>query len=132
MILALMALATVNCGVGQQPTPSPTPGQRVMVEVAAPIDQVDIRVAESNPPQYSLHVVSGLPNGCVTFDRYEVDRQDDTIMVKVINLEPGDKGVICTEVYGRVEHNIALGTDFVSGRTYAVLVNDVKKTFVPQ
>lgn len=103
-----------------------------MVKVPAPIDQVDIWIAESWPPQYFLHVVSGLPNSCVQFDSYDVIRDGDTIRVEVTNLEPGDGGTACAQVYRTVEHTIPLGSDFVSGRTYTVVVNDVTETFVAQ
>jgi hypothetical protein len=38
----------------------------------------------------------------------------------------------CTDVYGTVEHNIPLGSDFDPGTMYTVLVNDVAETFVTQ
>ena len=44
-----------------------------MVEVLAPIDNLEINIAESFPPKVSLNVRSGLPNGCVEFSRYQVD-----------------------------------------------------------
>lgn len=131
----LLALAVVACSRDEatQPTlggPTPTPSRQT-VEVIAPIDNVEVRMAESHPVQYSLYVVSGLPNGCIKFDRYKLDRQGNTINVKVFNSAPADDTVACTMVYGMVEHNIPLGTDFVSGAEYTVMVNDVKKTFAP-
>ena len=110
-------------------------GEPEMVEVSAPIHQVDIEIAESWPPQYFLHVVSGLPNGCARFDSYSVAPRtgdSDTIRVEVINLEPADGLAACAEVYGFVEHTIRLGSDFVPGKTYMVVVNDVTETFVAQ
>jgi len=101
--------------------------------VLAPIEAVEVRIAESFPPQYFLDVVSGLPGGCAQFDRYEVDRAGSEITATVWNLEPvPGPGVFCTMIYGTVEHHIALGSDFVSGTTYTVHVNDVTKTFVAQ
>ena len=98
----------------------------------APIDAVDIRVAESFPPQYFVRVVSGLSNGCVRFERYTTDRQDRTITIAVTNRLPADKDVICSQIYRTVEHNIALGSNFVRGATYTLRVNDVMRTFVAQ
>lgn len=123
--------ATPTPGPSTSPTPQPTPVMET-VEELAPIDSVEINIAESFPPQYFLHVVSGLPSGCAQFDRYEVSREGDTIRVKVINRMPADKSVACTMIYGTKEHNIALGSDFESGKTYTVIVNDVTKTFVAQ
>lgn len=96
----------------------------------APIDAVDIRIAESFPRQYFVHIVSGLPNACIWFERYTVDRQDRTITIVVTNRLPVDKDVFCAQIYGRVEHDIALGSNFGSGQTYTLRVNDVTRTFV--
>ena len=103
-----------------------------MVQVPAPIDGIDIWIAESWPPQYFLHVMSGLPNGCAEFDSYNVVRKGDTIRVEVLNLEPADGDTACTEEYRTIEHTIPLGSDFESGKTYTVVVNGVTETFVSQ
>ena len=91
--------------------------------VLAPIEQADILVLESFPPQYTLHVVAGLPNGCARAAGHEVTRSGDVIRVRVYNSMPtGD--VVCTMIYGTYELNIGLGSDFQSGRQYRVEVND--------
>ena len=119
------------------PTPIPqvsetpdTSGEPETVGKLAPINSVEITIAESFPPQYFVGVTSGLPNGCVEFDRYEVTRDGDTIRIAVINLEP--VGMACTDEYGTVEHNIPLGSEFEPGRTDTVLFNDVTETFTAQ
>ena len=146
LILIIMALAAACTPApaspsqkppndGTSPTPRPTPGatpEANLVVVAAPIDGVEVIVAESFPPQYFLHVKSGLPNGCVRFNEYVVSRSDAAIDVKVTNLEPADKNVLCTMVYGTVDSNIALGSDFEGGKQYTVRVNDVIETFTAQ
>src|SRR3990172_1125281 len=91
--------------------------------VLAPIDNADIRVLESFPPQYVLNVTAGLPNGCARADGYQVDRTGDTVRVRIYNTMPVGK-VVCTQVYGSYELNIPLGSDFQSGRDYTVDVND--------
>lgn len=103
-----------------------------LTRVLAPIDDMDIWIAESWPPQYFLHVVSGLPNSCVKYDSYNVIRTGDTIRVEVFNLEPADGGMCCAEVYSVVEHTIPLGSDFSPGNTYTVIVNAVTQTFIAQ
>jgi hypothetical protein len=94
------------------------------VAEAAPIDGLDVRIAESFPPQYFLAVVSGLPNSCVRLEGYEVARDGNDVVVTVTNRVPApDAGVVCAQVYGTVESNIALGSEFTSGETYRVFVN---------
>ncbi len=109
-------------------TAAAQPSERSMVEVLAPIDSVRVEVAESYPPQYFLNVESGLPNGCVVFNDYEVTRDGNTVMVRVTNLAPADKGVICATVYGTVETRIPLGSDFPSTKPYTVDVNGLTTT----
>jgi hypothetical protein len=107
----------------------PAPAERQTV--AAPIDGLDIRVMESFPPQYMLNIRAGLPSGCAKQDSHAVTRVGDTITVTVLNSMPaGDPP--CTMIYGSYELNINLGTDFVSGSTYTVRVNDKATTFTAQ
>jgi len=106
------------------------PGEPETIEKLAPIDRVEILVAESFPQQYFLLVESGLPNGCFVFDRYEMTRDGVTIRIAIVNQET--VGMVCTELYGMVEHNIPLGSDFKPGTTYTVLVNDITKTFLAE
>jgi predicted secreted protein len=103
-----------------------------MTEVPAPIHEVEIQIAESLPVQYFLRVVSGLQNSCVEFGSYNVTREGDVIRVEVVNLEPTDESTVCAQVYEFVEHTIPLGSAFIPGTTYTVLVNDVSKTFVAE
>ena len=118
------------------PTPTPEPPRAVpadMVEVPAPIESVDIFVAESFPPQYFVHVVSGLPSGCVEFYGYEESRSGNVITITVTNLEPAPSAMIaCAAIYLTHEFSVPLGTDFEPGETYTVSVNDVTETIVAQ
>ncbi|MEE9161988.1 MAG: hypothetical protein V3U35_03365 [Candidatus Neomarinimicrobiota bacterium] len=123
--IALILLIACSNGDGRA-------DDRGMIVVLAPILSVEVQVAESFPPQYFLQVESGLPNGCVEFDGYEVERRGETITVSVTNLEPADRDTPCTEIYRTVMTSIPLGSDFESGRTYTVLVNDVTETFSAQ
>ncbi len=101
--------------------------------VDAPIDAVDIVVRESMPPQYAVVITSGLPNGCARFAGWEmVARTESEIVIRVTNRVPDSDEVACTMVYGTHESTAELGSDFVSGREYTVVVNDVRKTFTAQ
>jgi hypothetical protein len=54
------------------------------------------------------------------------------IYVEVMNLVPADPETVSAQVYGTVVTRIALGTDFESGKTYTVTVNELTKTFIAQ
>ena len=114
------------------PSPKPASTPSPFTVVPAPIDGIKIEIAESFPTQYTLVVDSGLPNGCVKFDRYDVARHGRTIEVKVTNLQPADKTLLCAQVYGTVESRIELGTDFEPGQVYVAQVNDSTFSFVAQ
>jgi hypothetical protein len=120
-----------------EPVPTPTaagPVDRDMVSAPAPILSAEVLAAESFPVQYFLQIESGLRNGCVEFDGYEVQREGRSITVTVTNLEPADKGIACTEEYRTVKTSIRLGNglDFDPATTYTVLVNDVTTTFATE
>jgi len=99
---------------------------------AAPIDGLDVRVAESFPPQYFLNVQAGLPSGCAEQYKHEVSRDGEVITVTVLNSLPKGTDVICTAIYGMYQLNIALGSDFDPGVTYTVVVNGQETTFTAQ
>ena len=128
------SLTTTAVAAAGGPTPQPTrPIPAGMVKVLAPIESVAINVAESYPPQYFVHVVSGLPSGCVEFYGYEETRSGNTITITVFNLEPAPSEMIaCAAIYLTHEFGVPLGTDFEPGETYTVTVNDVVKTFVAE
>ena len=97
----------------------------------APIDHLDVRILESSPPQYVLSVRAGLPGGCAEKNRHETRRVAETISVTVLNWMPTGSQP-CTMIYGSYELNINVGTDFRSGTTYSVVVNDKRTEFVAQ
>ena len=97
----------------------------------APIDGLDVRVLESNPPQYVLSVRAGLPGGCAEKNRHELSRAAEVVVVTVLNWMPvGNRA--CTLIYGSYELSINLGSDFRRGTTYQVSVNDKTTAFVAQ
>lgn len=104
---------------------SPTPGRQ---SVPAPIDDVQVVIRDSSPPQVTLNVKAGLPSGCAQRESHSISRTGDTVTVRVLNSIPtGD--VACTMIYGTYELNLDLGRDFRAGGTYTVNVNDRTTTF---
>ena len=103
------------------------------VQVIAPIESVEVLTLESAPPQYVVHIVSGLPSGCAAFEMAEMTGRDgNTISIKVTNTLPDDPDIACTAIYGLHESNLNIGSDFVSGETYTVDVNGTTATFTAQ
>lgn len=107
--------------VGGGPS-EPEPTSEAMVETPAPIESVEVVVSDSDPKEYSLRIVSGLPSGCAKFGGYEVDLEGTDIVVNVINLMPSGP-VACITVYETHEFEINLGSDLTPDETYTVIVN---------
>ena len=104
---------------------SPAPARQ---SVPAPIDDVQVLIRDSSPPQVTLNVTAGLPSGCAQRESHSISRTGDTFTVRVLNSIPtGD--VACTMIYGTYELNLDLGRDFRAGGTYTVNVNDRTTTF---
>lgn len=111
---------------------TPAPPQPGMVETPAPIDGVELVVSGDDPPQYTLEIVSGLPSGCIKFGGYAVSRVDNTIHVTVNNLRPTSPAP-CTMIYGTFEGQVDLGSGFIPGESYTVVVNGkTTNTFIAQ
>jgi len=96
----------------------------------APIHEVRVNIAESYPPQVMVYIKGGLSDGCTTFHQLTTARRGNTIYIEVATQRP--KGAICAQVYGFFEQNVNLGSDFTSGGTYVVRVNDMATSFVMQ
>ena len=127
-VFVLAALLATACASATDSSPSSSsPSDRQAAP--APIDGLDVRVLESNPPQYVLSVRAGLPSGCAERNRHEVERVAETITVTVLNWMPTGNP-ICTMIYGSYELSINLGGDFRPGTTYSVSVNDKRTAFV--
>ena len=116
---------SVQNPVTQEPVVQPeTPAasQPEMVEKPAPIDGVEFRMSNDDPPRYTLEITSGLPGGCVRFGGYAVSQVANNIHVSVTNLEPASP-MLCTAIYGVHEGRVDLGSGFTPGDSYTVLVN---------
>jgi hypothetical protein len=94
----------------------------------APIHEVDIRFGESFPVQVFVYIKGGLSDGCTTYKGVNTTRQDAIIEITVSVQHPVNR--MCTVIYGYFEQNVTLGSDFVSGKTYTLKVNDITKNFV--
>lgn len=123
--LATIALAAAAAFASGRGAPLPPPGRQT---VPAPIDDVQVLIRESNPPQVTLRVTAGLPSGCAQPDSDSLGRDGDTFIVTVLNSVPTGNPV-CTMIYGTYVLTIDLGPDIQAGRTYTVRVNDRTITF---
>ena len=138
MVALMMAILLFVACAQESATPIPTqqsatPGDVQMVKLPAPIESIEIHIAESDPEQYFVGIVSGLPSGCAEFDSHEETRSGDTITITVSNREPAPGSLIaCTADYRYHELNVPLGIEFESGVEYTVNVNDMSTTFTGQ
>ncbi len=120
MVITLILLITgaVACQGGSQD-----------VEIRlAPIHEVRVIIAESHPSRVMVYIQGGLTDGCTTFHTLKVERAGNMVNITVTTQRPRD--AICTQVYGYFEQNVNLGSDFVSGQTYIIKVNDRTTSFV--
>jgi len=119
LVLAALAVAAAGC------KPSGD-GQEIEIRLA-PIHEVEVSIAESFPEQIFVYIKGGLADGCTTFNAVETERSGTTIDITVTTQRPRD--AVCIQVYSFFEQNVALGSQFTSGQTYTVNVNDVTTSF---
>jgi len=96
----------------------------------APIHEVQVLIAESFPPQIFIYIKGGLADSCTTFHDLTKQRSGNTINITVTTERPKD--AICAQVYGFFDKNVSLGSEFTSGETYTINVNDYTTSFVMQ
>lgn len=95
--------------------------------VPAPIDATSVAVRAADQ-HVILSVRAGLPSGCAKQDSHAVSRAGEAITVTVNNSIPSAE-TACTMIYGTYDLQLDLGTDFRSGTTYTIRVNDRTQTF---
>lgn len=96
----------------------------------ASIQALAINLAESFPVQIFVAITSFAPSSCETFDHLTTTRSGTAITIDVWNRgQPPAVLAPCLAVLTESEHNLALGSDFVPGFTYTVLVNGEQRTF---
>ena len=98
--------------------------------VPAQIDSLEIIVAESFPVQIFVPIRSIAPSSCETFDHLTTTRQGTTITIDVWNRgQPPAILAPCLAVITDSQHSVALGSDFVPGVEYRVVVGDQEHRF---
>ncbi|MFB3120116.1 MAG: hypothetical protein ACE1Y2_06265 [Stenotrophomonas maltophilia] len=104
-----------------------------MAVAESPIERGVVTISDSNPPEYSLQVISRLPLGssCSKFNGYALSRRGAGIIdVTVTHLEVTEI-MPCTDDLPVAMTEIPLGTGFASGESYKVIVNgEVTNSFV--
>ena len=114
--------------------PDPRLGHTFITE--SPIESWDVEILESDPPQYQLRVISGMPTGgsCSQFNGFEIRRiEPQRLEVLITHHTVADSSARCTKDYPIVETVIPLGSDFDSGMEYVVSVNaESDMTFTAQ
>ena len=123
ILLALVLAAVAIAAAGCKPSGD---GQEIEIRLA-PIHEVEVRIAESFPEQIFVYIKGGLADGCTTFNAVETERSGTSIDITVTTQRSRD--AVCIQVYSFFEQNVALGSQFTSGQTYTVNVNDVTTTF---
>ena len=124
MLISALLIVAVSC------KPSGGGGEELGIQ-PAPIHEVRVNIAESYPVQIFIYIKGGLPDACATLYEVITERHDNIIDITVTIERP--QGKACAQVYGYFEENVALGSNFTSGETYTVNVNDYKPvTFVMQ
>ena len=126
--LALLIVMVTSMGC-QSETEEQIGEQRIEIR-PAPIHEVQVNIAESFPPQIFVYIRGGLADACTTFYELTVERSGNIINIEVTTQRL--KEAICAQAYGYFEENVALGSEFTSGETYTINVNDETTSFLMQ
>ena len=96
---------------------------------------LNFEIEETNgiPPSYQLRAVSGRPSGsCTRVNGYAITRRDaNTIEVSITHHQLIGRDIACTKDFPITETVAPLGSDFVKGEKYTIIVNGEARTFTP-
>jgi hypothetical protein len=90
------------------------------------IEEVDVRIAESEPPQAFAHVRGIIPDGCSVLDAIAQERSGNRVTVTITVRRTTDGP--CVQVIETFERDLRLEGAYPAGR-YTVRVNDVARDF---
>ncbi len=93
----------------------------------APIVNVDVRIAESFPPQVFVDIRGVLTDGCTVLNETKVQRQGNIIDITVTTQRPRD--AVCIQVISFFDTVVPLGSDFITGVQYTLRVNGQAQQF---
>ena len=93
----------------------------------APIHEVKVSLLKSNPPQVSVDIQGGLPDGCTSYHDMDVTQEGNTIIIKITVQRPKD--AFCPAIFTFFNKFINLGSEFTTGTTYTLKVNDYTTSF---
>ena len=122
--LLLLAAGAMFYALARADTPS-TSDRRL---VPAPIETATVAVRAADQ-HVILSVRAGLPGGCAKQDSHAASRAGDVVTVTVNNSMPSADNTVCTAIYGTYDLQLDLGSDFKTGSTYTIRVNDRTQTF---
>ena len=127
LVATSLALVVVLAGTFAVGCQQGTDKQEMEIRLA-PIHEVRVNIAESFPPQVFVYIKGGLSDSCTTFHERTTQRSGNIINITVTTQRPKD--AICALVYGYFDKDVPLGSDFTSGESYTVNVNDETTSFV--
>lgn len=90
------------------------------------VDQVDVSLIQTVPPQASAHVVGVLGDGCATFHSVRQARAGNEVTVTILRQRP--RVAVCIQIALPYDDVIRLDGVFPAG-DYVVRVNGVERAF---
>jgi inhibitor of cysteine peptidase len=121
--LVCAGLTAVLVACSDQSTP--TSADDLVVEPIQ-VEEVDVLILESFPPQAVAHVRGILGDGCSEFHSLEQERSGNTVTVTILRERPRD--AICIQIGKLYEERIPLEGQYPAGQ-YVLHVNDVVTRF---
>ena len=111
------------------PMPSQTPpGDDVLIEENAIVEEMDILMLESFPLQVNVNIKGQFRDGCTSLhDSWAEQTDETTFEVHIQTTRPAD--AMCTEALVPFEVNVPLDVNGLKAGTYTVKVYDLEKEF---
>lgn len=104
-----------------------TPEPAEPIAALAPVDSIEIQIAESFPVQVFVRARGELPDGCTEIDQINTAETGSTFNVTITTLRPAD--ALCTEAVVPFEEVVPLDVDGLPAGNYTVNVNGINGSF---
>ncbi len=111
--------------IGEPSSTDSDVGDNQSIIADMPIVQIEVLLAESQPPQVSVEVTGYLPDSCTAPHETHQAQEGNTITIQTTTIRP--KEIACAAVITEYQEQVFIGT--LPTGDYKVIVNGVEQNF---
>jgi len=137
ILIFLLSISLFACASKDKPKPqsdlttladtSASHKASAFIHRQASLEEIEIQMSNSSPPQAQVVVKGFLSDGCTKIDRIKQKRSDNDFSITITTIRPAELN--CIQVIVPFEEIIPLDVLGLKAGLYTVTVNDMSDTF---